>query len=97
MLLSQLTILFLSGLIDLQYWDESAFNLNPPVPYAWIKQGEDREVPAQKRGNLNILALLDLQGQLTTYQITGRVNSEVIIHCLDDFCQKISKDRTRFR
>ena len=89
--MTQLTLLFLAGLIDLRYGDESAFHLSPTIPYAWIKKGEDREIPAQKGGNLNVFRLLNLQGQLTSYQITGRINSELIIYCLDDFCQKISK------
>ncbi len=84
-------MLFLLGIIDLRYGDESSFNLEPNVPYGWIKQGKNRELPSRKGGTLNTFGLLNLLGELTTYQTTNSVNSQVVIDWLDDFCQSIEK------
>lgn len=88
-MLTQLTILHLLGLIDLRYADESAFNLQPNIPYGWIKEGEQREIHSQKGGNLNVFSLLNIQGNLTSYQTTQNVNALQIIDWLEDFKTKI--------
>lgn len=84
-------MLFLLGVIDLRYGDESSFNLEPNIPYGWIKKGKNKELPSRKGGTLNVFGLLNLLGELTTYQTTGTVNSKVVIGWLDDFCQTIEK------
>jgi len=89
--LDQLTLLFLLGYIDLRFSDETAFTLQPNVPYGWIRKGEQRGIPSRKGGNLNIFGLLNLQGQLTTYQTTKSVNSEQIIEWLDEYASTIKK------
>ena len=84
-------LLFLSGHIDLRYADETAFSLQPNIPYGWIKEGEQRGIPSRKGGNLNVFGLMNLQGELTTYQTTQSVNSQTVIDCLDDFVLRIKK------
>lgn len=86
-----MTILFLLGVIDLRYADESSFNLEPNVPYGWIKKGKNKELPSRKGGTLNVFGLLNLLGELTTYQTTKSVNSQVVIDWLENFCQTIQK------
>lgn len=83
--------MFLLGYIDLRFSDETAFTLQPNVPYGWIRKGEQRGIPSRKGGNLNIFGLLNLQGQLTTYQTTKSVNSEQIIEWLDEYASTIKK------
>ena len=41
-LLNWLILMFLSGHIDLRYADETAFTLQPNIPYGWIRKGEQR-------------------------------------------------------
>lgn len=77
--------MFLGGYIDLRFGDEVGFSLEPNVPYGWIRKGEQRGVPSRKGGNLNVFGLLNLLGELSTYQTTGSINSKVIIECIDDF------------
>jgi Transposase and inactivated derivatives len=89
--LEHLILLFLAGYIDLRFGDESAFNLEPNVPYGWIRQGEQRGIPSRKGGNLNVFGLLNLLGELTTFSSTGNINSQAIIDCLDEFVLTIKK------
>jgi hypothetical protein len=72
-------LLFLGGYSDLRYGDESSFNLEPSVPYGWIKKREVKEIPSRKGGNLNVFGLLNLVGELTSYQSTQNVDSQMII------------------
>jgi len=89
--LNTLVLLFLSGHIDLRYADETTFSLQPNVPYGWIPTGEQRGIPSRKGGNLNVFGLLNLQGELTTYQTTQSVNSQTIVDWLDNFASTIKK------
>lgn len=90
-MLNGLILLFLSGYIDLRYADETAFTLQPNIPYGWIREGEQRGIPSRKGGNLNVFGLMNLQGELTTYQTSQSVNSETVIGWLDDFASTIEK------
>lgn len=83
--LGLLLCLALVGRIDLRYADESAFSLQPNVPYGWMRVGQQRGISSQKGGALNVFGLLNLRGDLTSYQTTGRVNSQTVIGWLDDF------------
>lgn len=84
-------MLFLLGCIDLRFGDETTFNLQPNVPYGWIRKGQQRGIPSRKGGNLNVFGLMNFTGQLTTYQTTGRVNSQTVINWLDNFASTINK------
>ena len=61
------------------------------MPYGWIRKGEQRGIPSKKGGNLNVFGLLNLLGELSTYQTTGSINSKVIIECIDDFSKDLKK------
>ena len=84
-------MLFLGGYLDLRYGDESSFSLASNVPYSWVKKGETKEIPSQKGGTLNVFGLLNLSGELTSYQTTYNVNSQMVIEWIDDFCSTIQK------
>jgi transposase len=40
---------------------------------------------------LNVLGFLNRQNDLATYTFEGRIDSEVVIACIDDFCQELHK------
>ncbi len=40
--------------IDLYYFDESGFALDPSIPYAWQASGEVIELPAMRYGRINV-------------------------------------------
>jgi len=89
--LKTLITLFLLGHIDLRFADETAFTLQPNIPYGWIREGEQRGIPSRKGGNLNVFGLMNLQGELTTYQTTQSVNSQTVIEWLSDYASSLQK------
>lgn len=90
-ILELLVFLHLRGDIDLRYADESGFNLTPNIPYGWTRQGEQKGIPTRKGGKLNIFGLMNPSGQLTSYQTSQNVDSQMVIDWLDDFAASIKK------
>lgn len=77
--------------IDLRYADEVGFSLVPYLPYAWLPTGVQTGIPSATRKVLNVFALMSLDQKLTSYPTKGRINSEFVINCLEDFVSKIKK------
>lgn len=90
-ILEVLVFLYLRGDIDLRFGDESAFSLEPNIPYGWIKKGDQGGIPSKKGGKLNVFGLMSLAGALTSYQTTGTVDSQLVIDWIDDFAKSINK------
>ena len=79
------------GKIDLYYFDESGFTLDPYIPYAWQEPGTVIEIPATKGTRINIVGLMNRKNDLHPYMFEQSINTAVIVTCLNDFCQKIKK------
>jgi transposase len=79
------------GKIDLYYFDESGFTLDPYIPYAWQESGSVIEIPATKGTRINIVGLMNRKNDLHSYMFEQSINTSVIVACLNDFCQKIKK------
>lgn len=90
-ILEILVFLHIRGDIDLRFGDESAFSLEPNIPYGWIKKGQQRGIPSKKGGKLNVFGLMNLTGALTSYQTTQNVNSQTVIDWIDNFAKSIQK------
>jgi transposase len=81
------------GDIDLYYFDESGFSLDPYVPYAWQPEGKYIEVPAASKGKrINVLGFLSRKdSKFESFMFEGSVNSEVVISCFDAFSENINR------
>ena len=79
------------GQLDLYYFDEAGFALNPSVPYAWQPSHDTIEIPASKSGQINVLGFMNRQNDLYPYLFDQSVHTGVVIGCFDDFCQTITK------
>ena len=79
----------MEGSIDLFYFDESGFTLEPCVPYAWQKIGETIEVPSSKSKRLNVLGFIDRDSNFESFVFEGTVNTEVVVACFDQFAKSI--------
>lgn len=77
------------GEIDLRYLDESGFCLTPYVPYGWQEKGENIPIKSSHSRRLNILGLMNRHQELDAYIFEGRINSEVVISCLDKFAENL--------
>ena len=56
-----------NGLINLTYFDQSGFTLEPCVPYAWQPINETIEVPSSKSKRLNVLGFVDRDCQFNSF------------------------------
>ncbi len=84
-----------SGEHDLYYFDEAGFSLTPSVPYGWQRVGERIELPSSKSQQLNVLGFMRHDGEhLDPYVTQGTVDSAVVIACIDNFCQKLTRPTT---
>ena len=79
------------GKIDLYYFDESGFTLEPYIPYAWQESGTVIEIPATKGTRINVLGLMNRKNDLYPYMFEQSINTSVVVACLNDFCTNITK------
>src|SRR5262249_31704229 len=79
------------GKIDLYYFDESGFTLDPYIPYAWQEPGTVIEIPATKWTRINIVGLMNRKNDLHPYMFEQSINTAVIVTCFDDCCEKMKK------
>ena len=75
--------------IDLCYFDESGFTLEPCVPYAWQPIGETIEIPSSKSQRLNVLGFVNQDCKFDSFVFEGRINSSVVVACIDEFSHHI--------
>lgn len=80
-----------AGLIEIRYVDETGFCLIPYIPYAWQEKNQKIEVRSQQSKRLNVLGFLTRQNELEVYTFACSINSDVVIACIDKFCEKITK------
>jgi transposase len=85
-----------SGEIDLRYFAASGFCLMPYMPDAGQEKGQPIPVASDAHSKrLNVLRFLNRQNELVTSTLAGRIDSEVVIACSDDFCQGLHKKTVR--
>jgi len=80
--------------IDLCYFDESGFTLEPCVPYAWQPTGETIEIPSSKSKRLNVLGFVNRDCEFNSFVFEGSVNTSVVVACIDEFSHQIKISTT---
>ncbi len=73
------------GLIEMFYFDQSGFTLEPCVPYAWQLAGETIGIPCSKSKRLNVLGFMNRECAFTSLVFEGTVNSAVVVASIDHF------------
>ena len=79
------------GQIDLYYFDESGFALDPTIPYAWQEPESVIELPAMKYGRINVLGFMNRHNDLQAFMFEASIHTGVVIACFDAFCHTITK------
>ncbi len=74
--------------IELWFFDETGFDLQPTVPYAWHKQGETIEIPSRKSKRLNVLGFLTPDNCFEPFCFESNVNTDIVIACFDAFAER---------
>ncbi|MGH9765861.1 MAG: IS630 family transposase [Blastocatellia bacterium] len=80
-----------AGEIDLYYYDEAGFTLDPCVPYAWQTVGETIEIPAASSDRINVLAFLSADLRFHPFIFEETIDSEIVIACFDYLSQIVTK------
>ena len=80
------------GECEVWYFDGSGFCLTPSIPYAWQPIGSVIEVPTSTHNQrINILGFLTRYNELVPYVIEGRIDTNVVIACFEQFSQQLKK------
>lgn len=75
-----------NGEIELWHFDETGFDLEPTVPYAWQPFGETIQVPSQKSKRLNVLGFLTPDNRFESFCFSdGYINSDTVVAVFDIF------------
>jgi len=80
-----------AGELELYYFDEAGFTLDPCVPYAWQTVGETSEIPAASSDRINVLAFYATDHRFHPFVFEETIDSEIVIACFDYLRQTITK------
>ena len=74
--------------IQLWYYDESGFSLNPTAMYAWLPAKQTLQLPAQRGNILTVAGFLSNDNTLQAYAHQGSTTSQHFIKYMDDFIKQ---------
>ncbi len=77
--------------IDLYFGDESAFSMNPKLPYGWSPKGERIKIFPQRDKKISLFGVFRPDIFCITYEATENINSDFLIRSIDDFCRYVNK------
>jgi len=78
-------------LIELYFFDESGFCLEPYLPYAWQEKGETIQIESERGKRLNVLGFLSCEQGLMAYTVEGTIDSDVVIASFDAFSESLER------
>lgn len=79
------------GEIDLRYFDEVGWGLRACIPYAWQAKDSPISLKDVEGKRLNVLGIMNIRNKLFYEQHEGIVTSKIVIQCLDNFSQTLTK------
>jgi transposase len=59
------------------------------IPYGWQPAGEYVKIVSETSPRLNVFGILSRDNKMHAYSVTGSVDTDMIIACLDDFAKNI--------
>lgn len=84
-----LLTLWVCGLIELYFADETGITLQPYIPYGWQQPGHQVQIMSRtKSKRLNLFGLMRLANHLTLYHSEQSLTGEFIVKSLNDFIDK---------
>jgi transposase len=83
------------GEIELWYFDETGFDLQPTVPYAWQPNGEIIEVSSERSKRLNVLGFFTPDNRLEPFCFECGVDTDVVIACFNAFIKTMKRGTKR--
>jgi len=89
-LLNRLWQFYQLGWIDLYFGDESAFSMNPKLPYGWSPKGERIKIFPPRDKKINLFGVFRPDNFCLTYEAAENINSDFLIRSIDDFCRYVN-------
>ena len=83
------------GEIELWYFFDPGFDLQPTVPYAWQPTGEIIEVPSERSKRLNVLGFYTPDNRLEPWGEECGVDTDVVIACFNAFIKTMKSGTKR--
>jgi transposase len=80
--------------VELWFYDESSFHLNPTVVYAWQGKGSDVTLPAQRGNLLTVAGFMKTDNSFEGYYQQGSMDQDLFIAYIEDFITKRVKSKT---
>ena len=77
--------------VDLWYYDEAGFTLQPSIPYAWQRVGQRLELASAHGPRQNVLGFLNLHNQFHAFAFQDSIDSHTVLHCFALFRQQQRK------
>lgn len=78
--------------IDLYFFDESGFTLEPSIPYAWQAVGENIKLSCSKSRRLNVLGFMNKDCDFQSFVFEDSINSAVVVACIDQFAKSLKRE-----
>lgn len=78
--------------IDLYFFDEAGFTLEPCIPYAWQAIGKNIEIPCSKSKRLNVLGFMNKDCDFQSIVFEGSITSAVVVACIDQFAKSLKRE-----
>jgi transposase len=79
------------GCLDLYYFDEAGFALDPTIPYAWQEPHSVIELPVFRAGRINGLGFMNRKNDLHAYMFEQSIHTGVVGACFEAFCHTLTK------
>lgn len=73
------------------FGDESAFSMNPKLPYGWSPAGERIKIFPRRDKKINLFGVFRADNFCVTYESKENINSDFLIKAIDDFCKYMKK------
>jgi transposase len=78
--------------IELFFFDESGFSLEPSIPYRYQFPGEELEIPSSQSARLNVLGFLSPDMLFHSFVFECSINSDVVMACFDYVSERITQE-----
>lgn len=80
--------------IDLWFYDESGFDLNPASVYGWQAKDSALSLPAQRGNVLTVAGFIQTDNSFEGYYHQGSSNQDLFIAYIEDFIEKRVQRKT---
>lgn len=79
--------------LNLYYADESAFSMNPCLPYGWQAKGETVGIVPQGNRKINVFGIFSSDNFCFTKSSGRNINTDFIVSAIEEFAENLPSDK----